>query len=437
MERSEQNVVVGAGISGLITAHILVNQGYDVLLLERSDCLGGLTTSFQDNLGNWFDYGYHALDFQRSPFTTFFFQKILDDSYHVHELKRNLLLRNSVFAYNSDFKDWPECLRGLFPSEILEENLTTPLTRSSLELSYGKSFSDFIFSEVLESYSALQWKKQRGLSEESLLENIYPWFFPKSSKPLQRAGESCQYHDLMRGGGVKQRILYPKQGGFGQFLKKLLEKTEGPLLRIRTGVRDLRVDIDKRTKSIKAISCGGETISPERVFWCASPLALKNDFDFSVPKMVQQQFMLGSFVFSKEVNFSCHEILAASPTLKANRISLTGQLDAGENNRVQVEYFDVSATCETDREYWRKHWLEGLLRVGLVDSSAEVLGYDFKRMPRGMVCEANFDKIIEDCQRAILCEGSNLTVPFWGVGPENINRLVPAVFNAVYSRLLS
>jgi hypothetical protein len=435
MSRFEQNVVVGGGISGLITAHILVDQGYDVLLLERSDSLGGLTTSFQDSLGNWFDYGYHALDFNRSPFTTLFFQKILDNKCHIHELKRSLLLRDSVFPYNSKLEDWPESLKSLFTNGTSEENLTSPVTRFSLELSYGKPFIDFIFSEVIGSYSNLQWKKQQGLPDDSLLENIYPWFFPKSSKPLQRTGESQQYHDLVRSGAVKQQILYPKQGGFGQFLKKLIEKTEGPQLRVEKGIRDLRLEVDKLTKSINTIRYNGKVVSPARVFWCASPLSLKDSFDFLVPKMVPQRLLLGSFVFSKEVETPCHEILSATLSLKANRISFTGRLDAGENNRVQVEYFDVSALGSSDGDTWRKHWLEGFLRAGIIDSSAEVLGYDFKQMPRGMVCETGFEEIINDCQRAVLCDDSNLTVPFWGVGPENINRLVPAVFKTVYACL--
>ena len=38
-------VVVGAGVAGLVSAHLLAEAGADVVVIEKLDCLGGLARS--------------------------------------------------------------------------------------------------------------------------------------------------------------------------------------------------------------------------------------------------------------------------------------------------------------------------------------------------------------------------------------------------------
>lgn len=60
--RAQHVVVIGAGPTGLIAAHTLIEAGIDVTLLERRSAVGGLggTTSFQGRAGTYrFDFGGH------------------------------------------------------------------------------------------------------------------------------------------------------------------------------------------------------------------------------------------------------------------------------------------------------------------------------------------------------------------------------------------
>lgn len=53
-------VVVGGGLAGLTAAKYLVDAGYEVLLLEKRDVLGGKVSAWKDADGDWVETGLHA-----------------------------------------------------------------------------------------------------------------------------------------------------------------------------------------------------------------------------------------------------------------------------------------------------------------------------------------------------------------------------------------
>jgi protoporphyrinogen oxidase len=435
MAKLNEAIVVGGGLAGLITTYILSNQGYQVVLLEKSNSLGGLTGSFHDELGNHFDYGYHALDFNRSAFTTNFFKFVLDQEFNLIKLKRGLLLKGQLIPYNSPASYWPADLSRFFSKHEFIDDIGEKPNRSSLESVYGEKFTKFVFSEIIEAYPALRWKKKQGASDEILLENIYPWFFPQAEKKITRKTEWHRFHDSMRSHTNEQKVLYPSSGGFGKILDKIIEKTPANNLTVRQGLNEIRYEAEPDSKSLKKIIADGEEYSSNNIFWCATPAALCNVFGIKLPKMLGQDFFLGSYVFEEEFKTDYQEILAADPSIKANRISFTGSLANTKNNRVQLEYFAPEGEETWDDTEWNAHWQLSLKRCGLLNQSSNLRNFNFKKMKRGFLTLQNYDEIIQFCKDVLSNPGSNITIPFWGVGPENINRLVPSVFQNVYQKI--
>lgn len=58
-QRKEKVVILGGGIAGIAASYYLKEQGIKSVILERSNCDGGLCGSFEID-GFWFDYGGHA-----------------------------------------------------------------------------------------------------------------------------------------------------------------------------------------------------------------------------------------------------------------------------------------------------------------------------------------------------------------------------------------
>jgi uncharacterized protein with NAD-binding domain and iron-sulfur cluster len=74
-----QYLIIGGGIAGLTAAFELVEQGYDVTIIERNDIVGGLARTYQDETkkicpyeyswrayGNWYQNVYDIM--KRIPF---------------------------------------------------------------------------------------------------------------------------------------------------------------------------------------------------------------------------------------------------------------------------------------------------------------------------------------------------------------------------------
>ena len=72
-------IIIGGGISGLTTAHELVEQGYDVTILERNEIVGGIARTYQNEdqkicpieyswraYGKWYQNVYNIM--KRIPF---------------------------------------------------------------------------------------------------------------------------------------------------------------------------------------------------------------------------------------------------------------------------------------------------------------------------------------------------------------------------------
>lgn len=434
MIQESETIVIGGGLAGLSTAYLLTNQGYGVTLVEKSRELGGLTGSFRDELGNVFDYGYHALDYNRSVFTTNLFRRLLGDKVRKVKLRRGLLLENQLVDYNAPTANWPERLRKLLPkSEIADDIGSTP-KRNDLERVYGKPFTDLIFERVLRSYAALRWKLENGIPEDELLELIYPWYFPLSAKLGGRDREWHRYHDRIRA-GEEQEVLYPSAGGFGQILRALEAGINRDNFKLLSGVDSLSYEFDPGTRSIRKVVADGNEFRSRQIYWCAPIAVLCKQFGIALPEMKPQEFVLGSFAFSSEVDGRYHEILAGDPEHPIDRISFPCALSGAPNQLIQIEYFFPEGEFSLSKEDWKARWLAGLVRLGLVKETNEPANFDFKVMKRGFVTKASYEEVVRICRDKIPHPESNIFVPFWGVGPENINRLIPSVFQNVMNHV--
>ena len=188
MNQHFEAVVIGGGISGLITSLILTENGNRVLLLEKEHRLGGTNSSFKNRLGDVFDFGYHTLDYNRSPFTTRFFERILKGRFHSFVLERGIAVHGQAFSYNAPIEEWPEDIARHVERTRFVDSLAGSPTREAISEIYGEYLARLAFDEILPSYPGLRWQKQQGKPESELMDQIYPWFFPRAVKV--HAGET-------------------------------------------------------------------------------------------------------------------------------------------------------------------------------------------------------------------------------------------------------
>ena len=108
MSESSKPVVVGGGVTGLVTAHILLERGIPVIVVENLNVLGGLARSFKYDNGFVFDCGPHRFDVGNPNVKAYVERLLLEDHFvpTFHEEKSEVYFKGKYYG-------WPIKLKNL------------------------------------------------------------------------------------------------------------------------------------------------------------------------------------------------------------------------------------------------------------------------------------------------------------------------------------
>lgn len=439
------NLIIGAGLVGSITAYVLARHGERGLLLERNADPGGVNGSFADPEGHWFDHGRHVINADRSELTSRFFREVLgDDGVREFDLRRGLVVRGHLIPYAAPPGQWPDELRENLRIDPNAPGVHLGAPREAFARAYGQWFADLVFDEMMSAYPVLMWKREHGIPEEQLLDWLFPWFFPRTDLelPPQQASEQGVYseesrnyhHDSRHADPPREPVLYPASGGYARWIHAMLEQAAATM-EIRTGLADTTADIDPDTLEVRSVTAGGVRYTAERVFWCAPLPVLCKAVGWELPEGEPQWELLGSFTFDGPVDTDYHEILCADPRHRIRRINFPGRI-AGDPKActVQVEYTTLGDDARRAGDDWRDEWLTSLRELGLIGPGTQVTWFDFRSVPRGVVSTADLQGFLAGCAERISRVEGNLFTPHLAVASDNNARLVPRVHEYVAAR---
>ncbi len=428
-------IIIGGGLTGLTAAYTCQQFGFSSVILEKSATLGGGNQSFKDSQGNIFDNGYHTLDFERSIMTSRFFEKILENKFHKFLLKRGIVIKDYLLEYNSELCNWPKDLQQLFASKKFEDKIEKLNSIKQLSDIYGSDFISLIEKDILQSYPSKKWAMEHGGKVENHLELVYPWFFPKTIKKVQRQTESEIFHDKAR--ECEHYVLYPNEGGFEQFPMMIASKLINDGQLIELNCRDIRFSYSTPGNYfINHIDTKGISYNAPLIFWCAPLSQLFNMFNLPLTlNGAPQRLVLGNFVFKEEIQNDFHEILVGSSKHLINRISFPGKISHRKDNLLQVEFYYPDGNFPFNEDQWKDLWFKSLKEIGIIKDHT-LINYTFHNEIRGFVTKDSFDQISSKLKSKILKLQTNLILPFPMVGPENINRLIPETIQTVIYSLI-
>jgi UDP-galactopyranose mutase len=92
-------VIVGAGVAGLVSAHLLAEAGVQVVVIEKLDDIGGLARSFVYDDTFVFDCGPHRFD-TGNPNIKAYLERVL-------ERGTTFFPRKSEVFFEGSYYDWP------------------------------------------------------------------------------------------------------------------------------------------------------------------------------------------------------------------------------------------------------------------------------------------------------------------------------------------
>jgi hypothetical protein len=429
-------VVIGASVRGLVTCYVLSRLGYRAVLLERARRIGGADSSFATPRGDLFDHGLHVLDAGRSELATTLFTHVVDGRVRATTLRRGIVLRNHVMPYAPRPAEMPPVLRDMLPALDLVDPIGDDLpTRDRLARHYGPMFAGLIFDEVLPSFPTEARHLAFGVDEARLLNNIYPWFFPRAVREETTGDESRVFHDRLRA-GIEQQVLYPSDGGFGGFAEGFMRHFDPRLIEVVADAGDLRVDIRPGTHTVEGVCGRGRRFVAPHYFWTGSWPALCALLSLPCQNVITDRVLLGSFRLDRPARTDYHEILVGDPEHHINRIHFPAAFRHTADPLMQIEFAVPQAEVwSAGADDWRESWVASATRLGLLDGGHHVEDFDFRSFPLHFNAYGAEGEPLRDADATLLRSDTNVRPVIPSMANLNLNRYVPRALRYVASVL--
>jgi protoporphyrinogen oxidase len=412
-------VVVGAGVAGLVTAHVLAEAGCDVVVIEKLPVLGGLARSFVYE-GFSFDVGPHRFH-TANPNISAYLDRILKG-------ESTSFPRLSEVYFRDRYYRWP-----LRPSNLRQ-----------LPLSVGaKAFVDLAVNGLREHDTS----SFEGYILAQYGRTLYEQFFkdysvkflgihPRDTHPdwakvgINRAviDEKLQMHNLAQ--LAKTTLLHSKQkaemdfvypkGGMHRVWALVAEQLLAQGGRIMLGQGAV---LEGSPTHVEAVHAGGETFTPSMVVWTA-PLTL------AMKQLGHQPADL------EYLGLLLYNVLVEGDAPRPYQWCYFGQKDLVFNRISIPRYFSdgtcppgthglcVEVTCEQGGARWRSpesltDWVvDDLVRTGTIESRRSVRNVYVERVENSYpIYHVNYPAKLEQARKALAqCDNLRLagrTGLFW------------------------
>jgi protoporphyrinogen oxidase len=278
----QQIVIIGGGIAGIVSALTATKFGFNVILIEQQKNLGGLLRSFKTQSGYIFDHGTHLLNAtSNSELNNMVFDSMNKDFYSTLPPGGDGNFYKKIDE-NSSFLDVRKLPKGDYEKamfELLECN-ETDKNFENLEDQLESTFGHTIYTNIL----APIIQKLFGMDAHLLSPDSHLLFGIKrviafSSKTSDLLKTIKVYDDKLayhtRKFDENSKTFYPKQGGVGSWIDKLLEQL------VQNGVKILTeqtiVDIEHHNCKITGITLkSGKKIQCDQLVWTLPAVFLNN-----------------------------------------------------------------------------------------------------------------------------------------------------------------
>ena len=265
-------VVVGAGVAGLVSAHLLAEAGCDVVVIEKLDMLGGLARSYTYD-GFVFDVGPHRFH-TANPNVATYLDRVLAGQSTAFPRLSEVYFRGQYYRWPLRPKNLTQLPKGMAVKAFKDLALNglrehDPSTFEGYILAqYGQTLYDNFFRDYSLKFLGIHprdthpdWAKV-GINRAVIDEKLQ----------MHNLAQLAKTTFLQSTQNTEIDFLYPK-GGLHRTWAIVAEELLKLGSRIRLGTGAVLEGGDGRVTAVRA---GDEVIEPSVVIWTAPlPLAME------------------------------------------------------------------------------------------------------------------------------------------------------------------
>ena len=212
---SKPVVIIGAGVGGLSIATLLVNDGYNVSIFEKSDRVGGRTTSmiFKNHI---LDNGFHIMPFYKKSAIYEILKNVKIES------RLKLAIVDRIAFYDNGFHTYP---KGI--SDILKMSLIPFKSRLSLlKILLPMAFTSMEKAEQLDSVPLTHITSKLDFHSKQFFNAVCMLAFADSPEHIS-LGEFAR--TIIRANPFKggtSEFAYPDMGGYDRISEVMAKYVE-------------------------------------------------------------------------------------------------------------------------------------------------------------------------------------------------------------------
>lgn len=373
-------VVVGAGVAGLVTAHLLAEAGARVVVIEKLHQIGGLARSFTyDEFV--FDCGPHRFD-TSNPHVKAYLDRVLDRRATYFPRKSEVYFKGSYYSWPikpQNLVQLPPALAGKAFIDLAvngmkkygEDNFETYILRQYGPTLYKHFFEGyslkFLGIHPRETHS--DWAKvginRAIIDDKAQMQNLFQLL--KST--------------LLQFNKEPQRFLYPTGGMQGAWTR-VAERILALGGRIITGQG---ARLEGANGRIKAVYAGEQRFEPSVVVWTAPITLACSQLGLEMPDLDYLGLLLYNVMVREECPRDYQWCYYGAREQLINRVSIPRFFSPETAPRGTTGYC-CEVTCRVGDERWQHaarltDWvLDDLVSVGLLRNRRAVLDVRVERL---------------------------------------------------------
>jgi protoporphyrinogen oxidase len=374
-------VIVGAGVTGLVTAHLLSEAGVEVVVIEKLNQLGGLARSYVYEDSYVFDCGPHRFD-TNNPNIKTYLERLLSREGTFYQRKSEVFFKGKYYSWPIK----PQNLAQLPPAlaarafvdlavndskEYGEDNFENYILRQYGPTLYKHFFEGYSmkFLQLHPSETHSDWAKV-GINRAIIDDNAQ----------MQNLSQLLK-STLLQFNKTPQRFLYP-QGGMYEAWDEVAAKIKANGGRIILGEGAHMKGDGKRVTHVRA---GDEEFSPSVVIWTAPITLACKQLDLMVPDLNYLGLLLYNVIVREEAPRDYQWCYYGARDLLINRVSVP-RFFSPKTTTPGVTGYCNEVTCMVGDSRWHHgerliDWvIDDMVRVGLIKDRGNVVDCYVERL---------------------------------------------------------
>jgi len=388
-------VIAGGGVAGIVAAILLAEKSEPVCLIEKSEKIGGLYLSKQNDLGVAFDYGGHFIQSTGiSEIDNIILDGVDNNKWHTFNNLKGGNFYGSELNTKSPFLDTRQLPVDIYRKGILEllaikDTMKQPENLHEQIISiFGDTFTNHVFKPILED--KFFGHKLADLSVNSHLLfgfNRVIGFDSNTAREIKKSevfDQKIAFNSYNEGASELSNF-YPKNGGIELFIKNLHRKLKSLNVTVLTGVEIS--EISHQDNKVNSISLdNGNKLDCSSIIWTIAPplfgkyCNIKSEVKSEKPQ--QLYTYLHDFAFDQDFLVDTHYIQCHEPTLDTFRTTLYSNIQEN-NQRVFHLTSEILSPKKLNIEESRAKAIQELVSMGIITPESKILFQNSELLENG------------------------------------------------------